>query len=146
MLGDCSANIPRLVADHRRIFTEHFSRQNITNGSRKISMQALKILGIGKCSPMSTTNSDYLRKVQLYLPNIAWCLSVSIGNASVTLKKPSGTEPLTSVIPVDVRSLVYNFKLRWIYVYTTTDWFYTFPYTGATSAASTKWFNIYSTH
>ena len=33
MFGDCSANIPRLVADHRRIFAEHFSRQNIANGS-----------------------------------------------------------------------------------------------------------------
>ena len=54
MFGDCSANIPRLlVADHPRIFAEHFSRQNIANGSRKISMQALKILGIGKCAPTS---------------------------------------------------------------------------------------------
>ena len=54
MFGDCSANIPRLVADHPRIFAEHFSRQNIANGSRKISMQALKILGIGKCAPTSS--------------------------------------------------------------------------------------------
>ena len=51
MFGDCSANIPRLVADHRRIFAEHFSRQNIVNGSRKISKQALKILGIGEMLP-----------------------------------------------------------------------------------------------
>ena len=90
MFGDCSANIPRLVADHLRIFTEHFSRQNIANGSRKISMQALKILGIGKCSRTSTTSSDYSPKVRLYLPNIAWCLSISIGNASATLKSPVG--------------------------------------------------------
>ena len=54
-VGDCPANIPRLVTDHCQIFAEHFSRQNIANGSRKISMQALKILGIGKCSPTSTT-------------------------------------------------------------------------------------------
>ena len=51
MFGDCSANIPRLVADHRRIFAEHFSRQNIANGSWKISKQALKILGIGEMLP-----------------------------------------------------------------------------------------------
>ena len=51
MFGDCSANIPRLVADHRRIFVEHFSRQNISNGSWKISKQALKILGIGEMLP-----------------------------------------------------------------------------------------------
>ena len=51
MFGDCSANIPRLVADHRRIFAEHFSRQNIANGSWKISRQALKILGIGEMLP-----------------------------------------------------------------------------------------------
>ena len=51
MFGDCSANIPRLVADHRRIFAEHFSLQNIANGSWKISKQALKILGIGDMLP-----------------------------------------------------------------------------------------------
>ena len=51
MFGDCSANIPRLVADHHRIFTEHFSRQNIANGSGKISKQALKILCIGEMLP-----------------------------------------------------------------------------------------------
>ena len=54
MFGDCLANILWLVSDHRRIFAEHFSRQNIANGSQKISVQALKILGIGKCSPTST--------------------------------------------------------------------------------------------
>ena len=53
MFGDCSANIPRLVVDHRRIFAEHVSRQNIANGSWKISKQheALKILGIGEVLP-----------------------------------------------------------------------------------------------
>ena len=51
MFSDCSANIPRLVADHRRIFAEHFSRQNIANGSWKISKQALKIVGIGEMLP-----------------------------------------------------------------------------------------------
>ena len=92
MFGDGSGNIPRLVADHRQMFAKHFSQQNIANGTRKISMQALKILGIGKCSPTSTTSttsSDYSPKVRLYLPNIACCLSISIGNASAMLKKPS---------------------------------------------------------
>ena len=35
MFDDCSANILRLVADHRGIFAEHFSRQNIANGLRQ---------------------------------------------------------------------------------------------------------------
>ena len=51
MFGDCLAYIPRLVADHRWIFAEHFSWQNIANGSWKISKQALKILGIGEMLP-----------------------------------------------------------------------------------------------
>ena len=54
-IGECSVivrrHIPRLVADHRQIFAEHFSLQNIANGSWKISKQGLKILGIGDKLP-----------------------------------------------------------------------------------------------
>ena len=46
--------------------------------------------------PKEYNESDFSPKVWLYLPNIAWCLSISISNASATLKKPSGTEPLAA--------------------------------------------------
>ena len=71
MLGDCSANIPRLVADHRGIFAEHFFRQNIVNGLRKISKQALKTLGIGEMLPHEYQEFRLFAKVRLYLQNIA---------------------------------------------------------------------------
>ena len=91
MFCDCSVNIPRLVADHRRIFDEHFSWQNIANGSWKISEQALKILGIGEMLPheyhefrLFTEGSVIPPEHHLMLVNFHW---ECIGNAK---KSPVG--------------------------------------------------------
>ena len=75
MFSDCSANIPRLVTDHRRIFAEHFSRQNIANGSQKKFNASIENLGHREMLHHEYHEfhdiSDYSPKVWLYLPNIA---------------------------------------------------------------------------
>ena len=87
MFGDCSANIPRLVADHRRIFAKYISRQNIANGSRKISM--LENFGHREMLPHKYHEFRLFTEGSVIPPEHR-LMSISIGNASASLKSPVG--------------------------------------------------------
>ena len=95
-----SPNIRRalLPTKHHQWFVKNFQSKH------------WKFWASGKCSRTSTTSSDYSPKVRFCLPNIAWCLSMSIGNASAMLKKPSGTEALATWRIVNITELV---TLKW---------------------------------
>ena len=73
--------------------------------SEKFQCKHWKFFASGNAPPRVTTSSDYSPKVRLYLPNIAWCLSISIVNASATLKKPSGTEALCMLAGTNIRKI-----------------------------------------
>ena len=72
MFGDWLANIPRwslIIAE----YSPSTSRNKTSPMVReKFQSKHWKFWASGKCSPTSTTSSDYSPKVRLYLPNISW--------------------------------------------------------------------------
>ena len=83
-----SLNIHRalLLKKHRQWFAKNFNASIGNLGHREmLPHEYHEFHGIG----------DYSPKVWLYLPNIAWCLSISIGNASATLKKAQWDRAIT---------------------------------------------------